>query len=92
LTAIGLVVAHDPFDQIHYLAPSSLVGSLAVCVAVLLHEGLSQSSAKAILITILLMFSNPVLSHATARAARIRGKGQLGAMKDEQVPFVDEDE
>ena len=64
------------------------MGSVAIPAAVVLHEGFSQAGAKAILIGILLFFSNPVLSHATARAARIRRKNQLSPAPDERIPAL----
>lgn len=89
ITAVGLLVSGDVYDQIHFLAPGSLIGSVAIPAAVLVHEGFSQAGAKAILIGILLAVSNPVLSHATARAARIRRKNQLAPRRDEDIPFRD---
>ncbi|MGC2657402.1 MAG: monovalent cation/H(+) antiporter subunit G [Bryobacteraceae bacterium] len=90
MTSIGLLVSKDLYDQIHYLAPGSIVGSIAVVLAVLVLEGLSQSGAKAILIASLLLFSNPVLSHATARAARVRRNQQVLPKPGENVPVAKE--
>lgn len=90
ITAAGLLVSRDVNDQIHFLAPGSLLGSTAIPAAVLVHEGFSQAGSKAILIAILLVISNPVLSHATARAARIRRKGRPGPGSDENIPFADD--
>ena len=89
-TSIGILVCRDVFDQIHYLAPGSLVGSVAISAAVLLHGGFSQAGSKSVLIAILLLLSNPVLSHATARAARIRRKQQLPARSEEHIQVADE--
>ena len=90
ITSIGLVISDDVYDQIHFLAPGSLAGSPAIPAAVLLHEGLSQAGAKALLIGVLLFISNPVLSHATARAARIRRKNQLAPAPEESIPAPEE--
>jgi multicomponent Na+:H+ antiporter subunit G len=90
MTSIGLLVSKDLYDQIHYLAPGPIVGSVAFVLAVLVHEGLSQSGAKAILIAILLLISNPVLSHATARAARVRRNQQILPKPGENVPVAKE--
>ncbi len=92
ITSIGLVISDDVYDQIHFLAPGTLAGSLAIPAAVLLHEGLSQAGAKAILIGVLLFISNPVLSHATGRAARIRRKNQLALEPEESIPAAGEKE
>lgn len=76
-TSTGLLLRKDVYDQIHFLAPGSIIGSLCFAGAVMLNEGLSQSGVKAFLIALLLLLSNPVLSHAIARAARIRRHGQV---------------
>lgn len=92
LTSVGLLLSDDVYEQIHYLAPGSLVGAIAIPVAVLLQEGLSQAGAKAIFIAVLLFVSNPVLSHATARAARIRRNQQLAPRGEEDFPWARERE
>jgi multicomponent Na+:H+ antiporter subunit G len=91
-TSIGLLVSRDVFDQIHYLAPGSLIGSISISGAVLLHGGFSQAGAKSVLIALLLVLSNPVLSHATARAHRIRRKQQLPPTREENIRVSDRNE
>ncbi|HEX4227478.1 MAG TPA: monovalent cation/H(+) antiporter subunit G [Bryobacteraceae bacterium] len=91
-TSVGVLLSGDVFDRIHYLAPGSLVGSVAIAAAVVVDNGFSQASMKAILIAILLLVSNPVLSHATARAARIRRKQQLQLGAEERIPFTELEE
>jgi multicomponent Na+:H+ antiporter subunit G len=90
VTSIGLLLSDDLYEQIHFLAPGSLVGAVAIPAAVVVHDGFSQAGAKAILIAILLFFSNPVLSHATARAGRIRRLQQLPPKPGEDIPFASE--
>ncbi|MGH9557656.1 MAG: cation:proton antiporter [Bryobacteraceae bacterium] len=90
-TAAGLLLTKNLYDQIHYLAPGALIGSIAIPAAVVAHEGLSQAGAKAILIAILLVCANPVLSHAIARAGRIRRKGQWPPVEGEQIPVAPEE-
>lgn len=91
-TAVGLLFSRDVYDQIHYLAPGSLMGTVAFVAAVLVHEGFSQMGAKSILILILLLISNPVLSHATARAARVRRNQQILPKAHEEAQFAGEPE
>jgi multicomponent Na+:H+ antiporter subunit G len=91
-TSVGLLLTRDTFDLIHYLAPGSLIGSVAIAAAVVVDNGLSQAGMKAILIAILLLVSNPVLSHAIARAARIRRKQQLQLRGEERMPFTEAEE
>jgi multicomponent Na+:H+ antiporter subunit G len=90
ITAVGLVVCDDLYEQIHFLAPASLLGAVAIPAAVVVNDGFSQMGTKAILIAILLFLSNPVLSHATARAARVRRKQQLPPVHGEDFPVVKE--
>lgn len=87
-TSVGLLLFQDVYQQIHLLAPASLIGATAIPAAVVVHEGFSQAGAKAILIAFLLSLANPVLSHATARAARIRRKRQWPPTEDEQIPIA----
>ena len=92
MSSIGLLLSGDLYEQIHYLAPGSLIGAVAIPAAVLVHDGFSQAGAKAILIAILLFISNPVLSHATARAGRIRRLQQLAPKPEQEIPFAPEQE
>ncbi len=75
-TSAALLLSKDLYDQLHFLAPGSFIASVAIALAVFIHEGPSQAGIKAVLIAVLLVMSNPVLSHVTARAGRIRRKQQ----------------
>lgn len=86
ITAIGLIVCDDLYEQIHFLAPASLLGAIAIPAAVVVNDGFSQMGTKAILIAILLFISNPILSHATARAGCVRRKQQLPPVHGEDFP------
>jgi monovalent cation/proton antiporter MnhG/PhaG subunit len=92
VTSIGLLLSKDLYDQIHFLAPGTLIGAVAIPAAVIVHGGFSQAGVKAILIAILLFVSNPVLSHTIARAGRVRRKRQLAPAADEDIPFAKEQE
>lgn len=92
LTSLGLILSDDLYDQIHFLSPASLIGSVAIPAAVLVQGGWTQAGAKAILIGLILMVSNPVLSHSTARAGRTRRNQQVAARDQEHIPFSDESE
>jgi monovalent cation/proton antiporter MnhG/PhaG subunit len=71
-SAIGVLVVRDFYERIHYMAPAATLGVIAIAVAVIVEEGASIASVKAILIALVVLLLNPVLSHATARAGRIR--------------------
>ena len=46
MNAIGLLLCQDVFDQIHYLAPGSLVGAVAIPAAVLVQEGAESGGCE----------------------------------------------
>ncbi len=76
-SCIGMVVMRDAFQRLHYLAPAACISPVLIMVAVLLEEGVKQAGIKAILVAAVTFVMNAVLSHATARALRIRELGQL---------------
>ncbi len=90
LCALGLLLTRDFYNQLHFLAPASLIGAVAIPLAILVQEGFSQAGTKAILIAILLFWANPVLTHASARAGRIRRKGQWPPTDNENFPTAPE--
>jgi multisubunit Na+/H+ antiporter MnhG subunit len=84
LSIVGVLVASDVFDRLHFTGPSAL-GVVAIALAVLIDEGLSVVGAKSLVIAALLVTINAVLTHATGRAARVRQFGHWAAMPEERV-------
>ena len=76
LSCLGVLLMGDPYDRLHYTAPASALAPVLIAAAVVVEEGLSAPGIKALLIAFVLVGTNPVLGHATARAARIREHGQ----------------
>jgi len=89
LTAIGLLVVDDVFERLHFTYPAATIGVTAIVAAVLVEESISQAGIKAILIGFVLFWINPVLSHAIARAARIRKLGQWKPTEKEHIKVVE---
>lgn len=85
LSCIGVLVMPNVFDKLHLTAPATTIGALAIALAIVVKEGWDPSSLKAMIVFILLFVTNPVLTHATARAARIRQFGHWVALKAERV-------
>ena len=79
LTACGVMFSRNVYQRLHYLAPASTVGVICVAAAILLHEGISQSAVKAVIAASILFVMNPILTHATARAARVHERGHWEA-------------
>jgi monovalent cation/proton antiporter MnhG/PhaG subunit len=74
---LGVTLMRDAFDRMHYAAAATTFGPFLVAAAVIVHQSLSEMGAKALLVAVVLVVGNPVLTHATARMARIRSADGL---------------
>lgn len=72
LCAMGVLVMRTPFNRLHYLAPATTLGPLAIALAVLVAETEAQAKIKSVLVAVVLLATGPILTHATARAAWVR--------------------
>lgn len=71
----GLLLMRNAYERLHFITPPASVGGFLLTIAVFVAEPQLVAGLKTLLISILLLFSNAVVSHATARAARIRELG-----------------
>ena len=67
---LGVLLMRDALDRLHYVGASA-VGIACVCAAVVVAEGPSLIGLKALLTAAFLLFTGPVLAHATARAIHL---------------------
>ena len=74
--ALGPRGNRDPYDQLHFTGPATVIGPVAIAAAVLVEEPLSSAGIKAVLVALIMVATGPILLHATARAARIRERGR----------------
>lgn len=88
LSCIGMLAMDNVLDALHYLAPVTTVASFALLAAVVVAEGAGQAAMKTILICMVLLLINSVLSHATARAFRVREKGDWKPQTGEQIAGI----
>lgn len=78
LSVLGIVVARDVYDRLHFAGPASIFTPILIAIAVAIDFGpVSQAGIKSALTALIIAGFGPVLAHATARAARIRERGQL---------------
>jgi multicomponent Na+:H+ antiporter subunit G len=82
---VGVLVMRDAYDRLHFTAPATTIAPLAIAAAVVLEESFSAAGVKALLVALALLVTNPVLTHATARAARIRQFGEWTIQEGERV-------
>ena len=84
LCVAGLVVARTVFDRLHYVAASSAVGPFCILAALLVREGFSSEGLEALAAVLVLFLANPLLVHATARAARRLDYHGVAALPEEK--------
>jgi multicomponent Na+:H+ antiporter subunit G len=84
VASLGVLLAEDPYTRLHYMAPAATLGVWAIAAAVLTRESVNQAGIKAILIALITFVMNAVLSHATARAARMQEFGNLETRPEEE--------
>ncbi len=75
LSSLGILLMPGAYSRLHYLSPASTLGAIFFASAILWEEGLTDSGIKALLIAAILLVTSPVLTHAIARAMRIREFG-----------------
>jgi multisubunit Na+/H+ antiporter MnhG subunit len=66
----GVLVMRTTYDRLHYAAAATTVPAFLILAAVLVRQHLSAGGMAAIAAVALLLFLNPVLLTATARAIR----------------------
>ena len=83
--SFGVLIMRNALERMHYMAPVSTVATLALVLAVAIQEGWGQATIKVSLIAVTLYFTNAVLAHITARAARVRQYGNWVPKDEEKV-------
>ncbi|HEX9375594.1 MAG TPA: monovalent cation/H(+) antiporter subunit G [Actinomycetota bacterium] len=73
--ALGLLLMPHLYDRLHFLGPAGTVAPVLVAAAVVTREALDHQGIFAVLVAAFMLAFQPVLTHATARAARIRRHG-----------------
>lgn len=71
--SIGIVRLPDFFTRTHAASKVDTVGVMIVLIGIAVFEGFTLTSGKVLLAAFILMLTNPVASHALARAAFHRG-------------------
>jgi multicomponent Na+:H+ antiporter subunit G len=69
VAAIGVVRLPDVFSRSHAVSLTDSLGAFLMLFGLALHEGLGINTLKILVVLVLLFILNPVISHATIRAA-----------------------
>ena len=69
VAAIGVIRLPDVFSRSHAVSLTDSLGAFLMLVGIALHEGLGKNMLKILAVLALLYIQNPVIGHATVRAA-----------------------
>ena len=69
VAAIGVIRLPDVFTRSHAVSLTDSVGAFLMLIGIALHEGLGKNTLKILVVLALLFILNPVIAHATVRAA-----------------------
>jgi multicomponent Na+:H+ antiporter subunit G len=67
--AIGMIRLPDTFSRSHAVGLTDSVGALFLLVGLALYQGFNTNMVRVFLVLALLYLLNPVITHATVRAA-----------------------
>lgn len=69
VAAIGVIRLPDVFSRSHAVSLTDSLGAFFILVGIAFHEGVSRNTLKILVVLALLYIQNPVIAHATLRAA-----------------------
>ncbi len=69
VAAIGIIRFPDVFTRSHAVSLTDSLGAFLLLIGLAMYEGLSMNVLKILAVLALLYLQNPVIAHATLRAA-----------------------
>jgi multisubunit Na+/H+ antiporter MnhG subunit len=89
---LGLLLARSTYDRLHFTGVAAVAGPAAIGAAIVMRETVSPAGGveltsgglEALFAALFLFALNPLLGHATARAARLRERGTLAPRAKER--------
>jgi multicomponent Na+:H+ antiporter subunit G len=73
VAAIGILRLPDVFARSHALGLTDSLGASLVLIGLAVHQGFTFTAGRTLVVLLLLFLMNPVISHATLRAAMRAG-------------------
>jgi len=92
LGCIGMLRMRNPTQALNYLSFPAGIGAVLLPFAFLCLSGWSIATLKATMIALLLLASNSVVTHATARAIRVRTLGHWEPRDEDDLEYVKENQ
>ncbi|MCY4594216.1 MAG: monovalent cation/H(+) antiporter subunit G [Bryobacterales bacterium] len=78
VAAVGMVRLPDVFARSHAVALTDALGAFFLLVGLAIYDGFSTNTLRILVVLALLYLVNPVVSHATVRAALRTGEKPVG--------------
>jgi multicomponent Na+:H+ antiporter subunit G len=75
LSVAGVVLFRDMYQRLHFVTPAWVIAPALVAAAVLVQETFNVRGLQTMVAIAAMVVLGPILSHATARAARVRYRG-----------------
>lgn len=85
---LGMWRMREPTQALHYMSLPASLGAVLLVAAVFVAAGSSQAAWKTVFIAAVLMATNSVVTHATARAFRKRKLGHWQPRREDGVEWV----
>lgn len=83
----------DEYQMMHFMSPPASVSVILITIAIFLQQGRKPESFKALFVVVVLVAMNAVVTHATARAFRIRQvRDKWRPRQGQEVPVLAGDE
>lgn len=86
--SIGLGIMGSALERLHFSAAVTSFSTGLIVLAVWLDDPDWQARLKVVLIGVMLFVMNSALSHATARAIRIRETKHLDPQPQDKIPLI----
>ncbi|HEY6464709.1 MAG TPA: monovalent cation/H(+) antiporter subunit G [Candidatus Acidoferrales bacterium] len=90
LGVLGMWRMKEPMQALHYLSLPATAGAILLTVAVFVSQGIVEGFWKVVLIAVILLSTNSVVTHATARAFRSRELGHWEPLDGDPIEIVGE--
>lgn len=86
--SVGVGIMQNALQRLHFSAPVTSFSVALIACAVWIDDPNWQARLKIVLIALIMFLMNAILSHATARAIRIREDKRFKPGPGEKIPVI----
>ena len=88
ICGVGVAIVTKALERLHFSASVTSFSAVLIAVAVWIDDPTWQSRLKVALVALVLFVMNSILSHATARAIRIRDDQHFEPRPKDHIPLI----